>query len=80
MAKGIYLSFTATQIQEIADAARNGILDVTARGVTYNIAGRSFTFPTIESCNTAIEECTYALGRLNGTVSTSVRVNFNVNY
>jgi hypothetical protein len=47
------------------------------RGTSYSIAGRTFSFPTLEAAQDLLSECNYALGLLNGTRSMNVRANFN---
>lgn len=62
---------------EIRDACKAAIVAGTVRGVSYTIAGRSFSFPSLESCQNTLQAAIYAIGLLNGTRSTSARANFN---
>lgn len=61
----------------IRDACKAAIIAGTVRGISYTIAGRSFSFPSLESAQNTLQEALYALGILNGTRSEQVRANFN---
>lgn len=61
----------------IRDACSAAIVAGTVRGVSYTIAGRSFTFPSLESASNTLAEANYALGRLDGTRADAVLFNFN---
>lgn len=62
---------------EIRDACKAAIVAGTVRGISYTIAGRSFSFPSLESAQNTLQEAVYALGLATGTRSEAVRVNFN---
>ena len=62
---------------EIRDACKSAIVAGTVRGISYTIAGRSFSFPSLESAQNTLQEALYALGLAQGTRSESVRCNFN---
>ncbi len=62
---------------EIRDACKAAIVAGTVRGVSYTIAGRSFSFPSLSDCQSTLAAAIYALGLLSGTRSTNVRANFN---
>ena len=61
----------------IRDACKGAIIAGTVRGISYTIAGRSFSFPSLESAQNTLQEALYALGLLSGTRSEQVRANFN---
>ena len=67
----------AADLIEIRDACKGAIIAGTVRGISYTIAGRSFTFPSLESAQNTLQEASYALGLLQGTRSEQVRANFN---
>ena len=67
----------ADDLIAIRDACKGAIIAGTVRGTSYTIAGRSFTFPSLESASSTLQEAVYALGLLQGTRSTQVRANFN---
>jgi hypothetical protein len=67
----------AADLEAIRDACKGAIVANTVRGVSYTIAGRSFTFPSLESAANMLQEANYALGLLTGTRSEVVRANFN---
>jgi hypothetical protein len=62
---------------EIRDACKAAIVAGAVRGISYTIAGRSFSFPSLADCQSTLAAAVYALGILNGTRSTNVRANFN---
>tara|TARA_R110000796_G_scaffold230961_2_gene348779 strand:- start:3597 stop:3854 length:258 start_codon:yes stop_codon:yes gene_type:complete len=76
-AKGIFIGQTAVEITAIRDAMQSGIIAAMARGTSYTIAGRSFSFPGLAEAGNMIQEANYALGLLNGSRSQVVRANFN---
>jgi hypothetical protein len=78
MAKGTLVGLTADQLNELSDAARNCILAGAVRGISYSIAGRTFSFPSLESAQELLNEAQYALGLLTGARSNNVRPNFNI--
>jgi len=67
----------AADLVEIRDACKTAIIAGTVRGTSYTIAGRSFTFPSLESAQNTLQEAIYALSILQGTRSSQVRANFN---
>lgn len=67
----------AADLIEIRDACKGAIIAGTVRGISYTIAGRSFTFPSLESAANTLQEALYALGLIQGTRSEVVRANFN---
>jgi hypothetical protein len=76
-AKGTLVGLPAEELTAIRDAMVQGVLASMARGISYTIAGRSFTFPGMGEAQSMIEEASYALGLLSGTRSGVVRANFN---
>jgi Ca2+/H+ antiporter len=76
-AKGIFVGQSAEDITAVRDAMQSGILASMARGTSYTIAGRSFTFPGLMEAGAMIQEANYALGLINGTRAKVVRANFN---
>jgi len=76
-AKGTLVGLPAETLTEMRTAMTQGILASMARGTSYTIAGRSFTFPGLDEAQRMIEETNYALGLLSGTRSKVVRANFN---
>jgi hypothetical protein len=76
-AKGLLQGCTAAEIQTIRAAALACIVNNTVRGTTYTIAGRSFSFPSIEGAQELLSECNYSLGFLQGTRALNLRANFN---
>jgi hypothetical protein len=76
-AKGTLVGLPAETLTEMRDAMVQGILASMARGTSYTIAGRSFTFPGLSEAQSMIEEANYALGLLSGNRSRVVRSNFN---
>jgi hypothetical protein len=75
--KGTLVGLTATEIAEVRSSCLACIIANNVRGLNYSIAGRSFSFPSLESAQQLLLECNYAAGRLNGTTSMNVRANFN---
>jgi len=67
----------AEDLVAIRDACKGCIIAQTVRGVSYTIAGRSFTFPSLESAANMLQEANYALGLIRGTTGQIVRANFN---
>jgi len=76
-AKGTLVGLTQTELSDIRSAAVQCLTAAAVRGISYSIAGRSFTFPNLESAQALLEEVNYALQKLTGTRSTQVRANFN---
>lgn len=75
--KGTLVGLTATELTTLRTSALACIVAGTVRGTSYSIAGRTFSFPTLEAAQDLLSECSYALGLLNGTRSPNVRANFN---
>lgn len=75
--KGNLVGVSPTTLQLLITAAEGAILADFARGTSYSIAGRSFTFPNLEAAQDMISEANYALGIAQGTRSTNIRANFN---
>ena len=75
--KGTLVGLTATELTTLRTSALACIVAGTVRGTSYSIAGRTFSFPTLEAAQDLLSECNYALGLLNGTRSPTVRANFN---
>ena len=67
----------AADLIAIRDACKGAIVAGTVRGISYTIAGRSFSFPSLESASNTLQEAVYALGLLQGTRSEVARANFN---
>lgn len=67
----------AADLVIIRDACKAAIIAGTVRGISYSIAGRSFSFPSLESAQNTLQEASYALGLLTGARSECVRMNFN---
>jgi hypothetical protein len=74
---GSLIGLTAAQLQTIITAAQGCLVANTVRGTAYTIAGRSFTFPSLDECSRTLGEANYALGLLTGQRSMQVRGNFN---
>jgi len=68
---------TAAELATIRAAALACITNNTVRGTSYAIAGRNFSFPSLEAAGALLLEANYALGFLQETRATSVRMNFN---
>lgn len=77
MAKGNLIGCTAAELGDLRAAALGCIVANTVRGTSYSIAGRTFSFPTIEAAQDLLSEANYALGLLTGQRSMHERVNFN---
>jgi hypothetical protein len=75
--KGTLVGLTGTELGTLRSSALACIVAGTVRGTSYSIAGRTFSFPTLEAAQDLLSECNYALGLLNGTRSMNVRANFN---
>lgn len=75
--QGWYINLAPAVIQEIQAAATQCIIANSIRGVSYSIAGRNFTFPSIEDASTCLMEAQYALDIQTGRRSMNVRANFN---
>lgn len=77
MQQGTLVGLSATDLTTIKNAALQCIVAGAIRGINYSIAGRAYTFPSLESAQKMLGEAQYALDVLNGVRSSSVRVNFN---
>ncbi len=77
-ATGKLVGLTAAQLTDIQNAAQQCIVANAVRGISYNIAGRAFTFPGLPDAQDLLQEANYALGLLNGTTSQNVVPNFNL--
>jgi len=75
--KGTLVGLTGTELGTLRSSALACIVAGTVRGTSYSIAGRTFSFPTLEAAQDLLSECNYALGLLNSTRSMNVRANFN---
>ena len=75
--KGTLVGLSSTELTEIRTAAVTCIIASSVRGVSYSIAGRSFSFPSLESAQDLIQECNFASGLLSGARTMNVRANFN---
>jgi len=64
-------------LEQIRDACKAAIIAGTVRGISYTIAGRSFSFPSLESASNTLQQALYALSMNNGTRSNVERANFN---
>ena len=67
----------AADLVAIRDACKQAIIAGAVRGISYTIAGRSFSFPSLESAQNTLQEACYALGLITGQRSEVVRPNFN---
>lgn len=72
-----FVGLEAADLEAIRDACKGAIIAGTVRGISYTIAGRSFSFPSLESASATLQKALYALSILSGTRSTNVRANFN---
>ena len=75
--KGTLVGLTGTELTTLRTSALACIVAGTVRGTSYSIAGRTFSFPSLESAQDLLAEANYALGLLNGTRGTNIRANFN---
>lgn len=76
--QGWYINLPVATIQAIQAAATQCVIANSIRGVSYSIAGRNFSFPSIESASQCLMEAQYALDIISGNRSMNVRANFNV--
>ncbi len=74
---GSLVNLPLTSLQQINAAAQQCIIAASVRGVTYSIAGRSFTFPDLTTATALLAESQYAIDLQTGARSTMVRANFN---
>lgn len=77
LVQGTLIGLDASDLTAIRDAAKGAILSATVRGISYTIANRTFTFPSLESAQALLSEANYALGLLTGQRSNFVKANFN---
>lgn len=77
-ASGKLVGLSADQLNTIIGACQQCIVANTVRGVSYSIAGRNFTFPSLSEAAQMLLEANYALGLLTGQRSANIRANFNV--
>lgn len=76
-AQGKLVGLGQDDLVEIRDAAKQAIVAGLTRGVSYSIAGRSFTFSSISEASSMLLEANYALSLLQGTRSPNSIANFN---
>jgi len=76
-ANGTLVGCTAAELATIRAAAITCITNNTVRGTSYTIAGRSFSFPSLQDAQQLLLEANYALGQLQGTRAFNLRANFN---
>ncbi len=76
-ASGTLIGLSPDELNAIKAAAIQCITASAVRGVSYSIAGRNFSFPSLESAQQLLQEASYALGLLTGQRAMNVRVNFN---
>lgn len=72
-----FVGLDPADLEAIRDACKGAIIAGTVRGISYTIAGRSFSFPSLESASDTLQKALYALSILSGTRSNHVRANFN---
>jgi len=72
-----FVGLESADLESIRDACKGAIVAGTVRGISYTIAGRSFSFPSLESASDTLQKALYALSLINGTRSNNVRANFN---
>lgn len=75
--QGWYINLSPAIIQQIQAAATQCIVANSVRGVSYSIAGRNFSFPSIADASQCLMEAQYALDILSGARSFNIRANFN---
>jgi len=76
-ATGQLVGLSADQLNTILAACQQGIVANAVRGISYGIAGRNFSFASMEELRQTMLEANYALGLLTGQRSAFVRCNFN---
>lgn len=76
-AQGQLVGLSADQLQTIIAACQQGITANAVRGISYGIAGRNFSFASMDELRQTLLEANYALGILTGQRSSFVRANFN---
>lgn len=76
-ANGSLVGLPAASLNSIIAAAQQCLIANAVRGISYSIAGRNFSFPTLAEAQQLLLEANYALGLLTGQRSPYVRANFN---
>lgn len=76
-ATGQLVGLSGEQLQTIIDACQQGIVANAIRGIAYSIAGRNFSFSSMDQLRQTMLEANYAIGLLSGQRSAFVRANFN---
>lgn len=74
---GSLVGLDSTDLQNIINAAKQCLVANAVRGISYSIAGRNFSFPSLTEAAQLLSEANYALGILTGQRSMNVRANFN---
>lgn len=77
MVYGRLVGLTPDQLNAIVAAAQQCIVANAVRGISYSIAGRNFSFPSMDEASQLLNEANYALGLISGQRSAYVRCNFN---
>lgn len=75
--QGTLVGLSLAELNQIKAAALQCIVAASVRGISYSIAGRQFSFPSLESASALLSEANYAIGLLSGQRSMNVRANFN---
>ena len=70
----------APTLQAIQTACTQAIISGCGRGVSYGIAGRTFSFPSLESAQNTLQEAANALGMLTGDRADVQVCNFNPSF
>jgi len=76
-ATGALVGLTQTELTTIRSAAVTALTSGNLRGISYSVAGRSHTFPSLEEASRLLLEVNYALEKLTGARATTVQANFN---
>lgn len=76
--QGKLIGLSPAQLQDIIAAGQQCIVANAVRGVSYSIAGRSFTFPSMTEAMDMMAEAQYAYGLVTGQRSNNCRANFNI--
>lgn len=74
---GSLIGLDSTDLQNIINAAKQCLVANAVRGISYGIAGRNFSFPSLTEASQLLSEANYAMGLLTGQRSMNVRANFN---
>lgn len=75
--QGQLVGLSPASLQTILAACEQGIIANAVRGISYGIAGRNFSFASMDDLRQTMNEANYALGLLTGQRSAYVRANFN---